>query len=89
MLVDVASVFLQDISSAIIFSDVEIHWELTPNGELMSNEQKKRASKRPSLDFRQDPVVQLRADVLSVTFRRTGYLSFVTFSVRIKCNAAQ
>jgi hypothetical protein len=89
MLVDVASVFLQDISSAIIFSDVEIHWELTPNGELMSNEQKKRASKRLSLDFQQGPVVQLSADVLSVMLKRTGYLSLVTFSIRIKCNVAQ
>jgi hypothetical protein len=51
MLVDDASVFSRDISSAIVFSDVEIHCELTPNGEWMSNEQKKRASKQPSLDF--------------------------------------
>jgi hypothetical protein len=46
-----ASAFSQEISSAIAFADVQIHWELTPRGELMSNEQKKCASKRPSFDF--------------------------------------
>ena len=84
-----ASAFSREISSAIALADVEIHWELTPRGELISSEQKKRASKRPSFDFRQGPVVQLSADMLSVTLRRTGYLSSVTFSIRTKYNAAQ
>ena len=71
------------------FIEVLIHWELMPRGELISKEQKKRASRRPILDFRQAPVVQLNADMLSVTLRRTGYLSSVTFSVRTTCKAAQ
>ena len=33
------------------------------------------------LDFRQAPVFQLRADVLLVTLRRTGYGLFVMFVV--------
>ena len=59
-----ASAFLREISSVIALADVQIHWELTPRGELISSEQKKRASKRPSFDFRQGPVVQLRAHVI-------------------------
>ena len=43
-----------------------------PSGESISKEQKKRAIRRPILDFRQAPVVQLRADVLLVTLRSTG-----------------
>lgn len=47
----------------MVFSVVLIHCELTPKGEFMRREQKKRASKRPILDFRHAPVVQLKADV--------------------------
>ena len=43
-----------------------------PRGELIRSEQKKRASRRPIFDFLHAPVVQLRADVLLVTLRRTG-----------------
>ena len=43
-----------------------------PMGELIRSEQKKRASLRPIFDFLHAPVVQLRADVLSVALRRTG-----------------
>ena len=53
------------MSSAISFATVLIHCELMP-------EQKKRAGWRPIFDFLHAPVVQLRADVLSVTLRRTG-----------------
>ena len=54
-----------------------------PSGEFISSEQKKRARRRPILDFQHAPVVQLRADVLSVTLRRTGCGSFVKFVVVI------
>ena len=57
---------------AILFATVLIHWELTPRGELIRREQKKRARRRLILDFLHAPVVQLRAKVLSVTLRRTG-----------------
>ena len=60
------------MSSAISFATVLIHWALIPRGEFIRSEQKKRASLRPMLDFLHAPVVHLRADVLSVTFRRTG-----------------
>ena len=75
--------FKRDILSAILFATVLIHWELMPSGEFISSEQKKRARQRPILDFWQAPVVQLRADVLSVTLRRTGCGLFVMFVVVI------
>ncbi len=56
-----------------------IHWELIPRGELIRSEQKKRARRWPILDLQQAPVVQLNADVLSVTLRSTGYRSVVGF----------
>ena len=43
-----------------------------PRGELIRSGQKKRASRQPIFDFLHAPVVQLRADVLSVALRRTG-----------------
>ena len=60
------------MSSAISFALVLIHFELMPRGELIRSEQKKRANLRPIFDFLHAPVVQLRADVLSVTLSRTG-----------------
>ena len=60
------------MSSAISFATVLIHWELITRGELISREQKKRASLRLILDRLHAPVVHLRANLLSVTFRRTG-----------------
>ena len=57
---------------AILFATVLIHWELMPRGELIRSEQKKRASRRPIFDFLHAPAVHLRANVLSVTLRRTG-----------------
>ena len=60
------------MSSAILFATVLIHWELIPRGEFISSKQKKRASLRPMLDLLHAPVVHLRADILLVTFRRTG-----------------
>jgi hypothetical protein len=64
--------FKQEMSSAILLSLVLIHWELIPRGELVSNEQKKRASKRPILDLLQVCSVQDNADALSVMFSSTG-----------------
>ena len=43
-----------------------------PRGDLIRSEKKKRASRRPIFDFLHAPVIQMRADVLSVTLRRTG-----------------
>ena len=71
------------MSSAISFAVVLIHWELMPRGELIRSEQKKRANLRPIFDFLHAPVVQLRADVLLVTLRRTGCGSYVKLEVVI------
>ena len=60
------------MSLVISFATVLIHWELIPRGEFISSKQEKRASLRPILDLLHAPVVHLRADILSVTFRRTG-----------------
>ncbi len=46
---------------------------------IIRSEQKKRARRRPILDLRQAPVVQLNAGALSVTLRSTGYGSLVGF----------
>ena len=69
------------MSLAILFAMVLIHWELMPRGELIRSEQKKRANLRPIFDFLHAPVVQLRADLLSVTLRRTGCGSSVKLEV--------
>ena len=61
----------KEILSAILLLSVLIHLELIPIGKLIMSEQKKRASKQPTFDFLQAPVVQLKAEALSVTFRRT------------------
>ena len=45
--------------------------ELIPSGKLIMSEQKKHASKRPTVDFLQAPVVQLKAEALLVTLSRT------------------
>ena len=71
------------MSSAILFAAVLIHWELMPRGELIRSKQKKRASLRPIFDLLHAPVVQLRADVLLVTLRRTGCGSSVKLVVVI------
>ena len=71
------------MSSAILFAAVLIHWELMPRGELIRSKQKKHASLRPIFDLLNAPVVQLRADVLSVTLRRTGCGSSVKVVVVI------
>ena len=60
------------MSLAILFAAVLIHWELMPRGELIRSKQKKRASLRSIFHLLHAPVVQLRADVLLVTLRRTG-----------------
>ena len=69
--------------SAISFATVLIHWELMTRGELIRSEQKKRASMRPIFDLLHAPVVQLRADVLSVMLRRTRCGSSVKLEVVI------
>ena len=53
------------------------------------SEQKNQASRRPTLDFLHEPVVQLRADALSVTLSKTGYGSSVADVVVMKWSAAQ
>ncbi len=68
---------MQEISSAILLSSVLIYLALIPSGKLIMSEQKKQASRRLTLDFLQAPVVQLRAEALSVTLSRTGYGSLV------------
>ena len=59
------------MSFAISFATVLIHWELMPRGELIRSKQKKRAILQPIFDLLHVPVVQLRAEVLSVALRRT------------------
>ncbi len=59
------------MSLAILLSLVLIHLELIPSGEFIMSEQKKRASRRPTLDFSHAPVVQLRAEAVLVTLSRT------------------
>ena len=60
------------MSSTILFAAVLIRWDLMPRGKLIRSKQKKRASLQPIDDLLHAPVVQLRADVLLVTLRRTG-----------------
>ena len=66
-----------------------IHWELMPRGGLIRSKQKKRARRRPILDLRHAPVVQLKADALLVTLRSTGYGLFVGFVLRTMWRVAQ
>ncbi len=63
---------MREMSSAILLSLVLIHLEFIPSGEPIRREQKKRASLRLIIDFLHAPVVQLKADALSVTLRRKG-----------------
>ena len=67
--------------SAILFALVLIHFELMPRGELIRSKQKKRANLRPIFDFLPAPVVQMRANALSVTLSRTGCGSSVKLVV--------
>ncbi len=83
------SFLMREISSAILLSSVLIHLELIPSGKLIMSEQKKRASRQPTLDFLQAPVVQLRAEALSVTLSRTGYGSSVAYVVVMIWSVAQ
>ena len=66
------------MSSAISFSAVLIHSEFIPSGELIKNEQKNRANILPIFEVLQLCNVQFNADVLSVTFKSTGFGSSVT-----------
>jgi hypothetical protein len=77
------------MASAIALRSVLIHWELMPRRELIRSEQKKRARRRLILDLRHAPVVQLNADVLSVTLRSTEYGLFVGFVLRTMWRVAQ
>ena len=65
------SFLMQEMLSAILLLLVLIHLELIPSGELIMSEQKKQASKQPTFDFLQAPVVQLKAEALLVTLSRT------------------
>ncbi len=56
--------------------------------ELIRSKQKKRARRRPILDLRHAPVVQLNADGLLVTLRSTRYGLFVGFVLRTIWRAA-
>ncbi len=64
--------FKREMSSAISLLLVLIHCKFLPRGELISNEQKKRASKRPILDLLQVCSVQNNTDALLVMFSSTG-----------------
>jgi hypothetical protein len=77
------------MTSAMALCSVLIHWELMPRGELIRSEQKKGVWRRPILDLRHAPVVQLKVDALSVMLRITGYGSFVGFVLRTMWRAAQ
>jgi len=79
----------QSLILAILLSSVLIHLELIPSGEFIMSEQKNRASRRLTLDFLHAPVVQLRADALSVTLSKTGYGLSVADVVMTKGSAAQ
>jgi len=83
-----SEVFKREMSSAILFSWVLIHWELMPSGEFISSEQKNRDNNFPILDFRQALRVQFSAEDLSVTLRRTGYGSLVMLVVLMTWRAA-
>ena len=76
------SFFRRDISSAILFCDVEIHFELMPRGDpMLSKPQKNLARRQPMADFLQACMVQFRADILSVTLSTIGHGSSVLCSV--------
>ncbi len=70
--ISVRLLFKQEILSVILLSLVLIHCKLMPKGELISNEQKKQASKCPILDLLQVCSVQDNADALLVMFSSTG-----------------
>ena len=78
------SFLMQEISSTILLSLVMIHLKLIPSSKLIMSKQKKQASKRLTFDFLQAPVVQLKAEVLSVTLSRTGNRSVVAAVVVTK-----
>jgi hypothetical protein len=63
---------MHEMSSAILLSLVLILMEFIPSREPIMREQKKRVIRRPILDFLHAPVVQLKAEALLVTLRRTG-----------------
>jgi hypothetical protein len=77
------------MSSAIALCSVLIHWELMWRGKLIRSKQKKRARRQPILDLRHAPVVQLKAEVLLVMLRNTGYGSFLGIVMRTMWRAAQ
>ncbi len=77
------------MSSAILLLSVLIHLEFIPSGEPIRREQKKRASLRPIIDFLHAPVVQLKADALSVMLRMTGCGSMVAEVVVMTWSDAQ
>ena len=83
------SFLMREILCAILLSSVLIHLELIPSGKLNMSEQKKQASKQPTFDLLQAPVVQLKAEALLVTFSRTGNGSLVASVVVTKWSVKQ
>jgi hypothetical protein len=79
----------QEMLSGILLSIVLIHCELMPRGELINNEQKKRASICPIFDHLHMWNVQDRAEELLVTLRITGWGSSVMGDVQTTWRAAQ
>jgi len=78
---DHESFFNHDISSAILFCEVEIHLELMPRGDPISKPQKNLTKRRPMADFLQACIVQFRADMVSVILSTIGQGSSVMSSV--------
>ncbi len=78
-----------DILLAITFSIVLIHFAFIPTCKLIKSPQKNLARAQPMMDFLLVWSVQLRALVLSVTQRMTGYGSLLTLQVARMTRAAQ
>ena len=71
------SFLMGEILSVILLLSVLIRLILIPSGKLIMSEQKKQARKRPTVNFLQAPVVQLKAEALLVTLSRTWNGSLV------------
>ena len=80
---------MRKILSEILLSSVLIHLELIPSCKLIMSEQKKRAIKQPAINFLQAPVVQIKAEALSVTLSRTRNGKLVAAVVVTNWSAAQ
>ncbi len=79
----------QEMLSAILLLIVLIHSELMPRGELINNEQKKRASICPIFDRLHVWSVQDNTQAFLVTLRITGWGSSVTRDVQTTWRVVQ